>query len=791
MAFWDKFKKASVPQETVGRIGGTSPEAAVSTFETRKRSKIRVPLRVQITALLVFFVLSVAVVSFESTFAILEQDKIGAIRELQTMKAADFSRDLGEHINHARLELRENSLRLLDPERGALQVDAKNWRWIRVEGKVWKNPDFSTEKILPVDHEFFKNNEKNYFRAQVRSTDPDDLIIQDSLRVVQDNKEKVFLMEAQISKALVISDVSRMSSGPIRGLVLDGGSLTREKLNSEADVKRLLWGGLPDAVSAFSPLALAIPTLIETLALISPPTSRVFTNPLDQSKFLVSWSTVALTGTEVNLVAITFANQSEILKAFLRKKVELAFWIFLVIGFGVIAASVLGTRVSKPIESIVSAASILEKGDFRVRVDQSRGDELGDLGAAFNHMGATLEQRDLELQAANSALIQNEKLAALGTLSAGLAHEVKNPLAGILGHADMTSLAIKKMGIPNQEVLLKHIETIQKETKRCRGIIDNLMKFSRNDGGKTVTEFEIMDLELCAWDSIALNEHPLNLAKVKIEKHFSKDLWLLRGNPNQVEQVILNMMQNAGHAMPKGGVIRIGTEYYADAAAAPIGQMQALTSSDFKGPIVRIYISDSGAGMSPQVMKRIFEPFFTTKPKGVGTGLGLSVTTQILADHKARLSLSSELNKGSTFYIDFMAVKPRTPEILAQIKEVQYHRAGGTQLTTDVSTAKPVVTTQTNTALSRPPGTRPMTLSKIVKPPVEKLLSVPIAPVEEVELSGDFGGHSESSQSTGTFASKTQANFKVPQVKLKTNPAAPLTVGTQTSFVVSKPKVKS
>lgn len=751
-----------------------NPENSKAPRSSKK--KLRIPLRVQITVLLVFFVLIVAVVSFQSTFSVLEQDKIGAIRDIQTLKASDFSRDLGDRIVKTRQEMRENALRLLDTERGALQLDEAQWRWLRVETKVWNSKSFESTKILSAQHEIFKSNEKKFFQAQLHPQNRKDIILEEPLRIVQGSQERILLIQAQVSLVYITGEIERISTGPIRGLVVDASSLDVKKLGSAEDFKKIVWGAEADALENFTQLILAVPDLVKGIAQPSKPNSRLFVNSNDQSNVLVSWASVPLIGTEKNIVAITFVNQSEILKAFFRKKVELAFWVFLVMGFGTIVASVMGRRMSKPIESIVSAASVLEKGDFGVRVDQSRGDELGDLGAAFNHMGATLELRDKELQAANIALIQNEKLAALGTLSAGLAHEVKNPLAGILGHADMTSQAIKKLGIPNQEVLLKHIETIQKETKRCRGIIDNLMKFSRNDGAKSASEFEHMDLEMCAWEAIGLNEHPLNLAKVKIEKIFSPDAWMIRGNSNQIEQVLLNMMQNAGHAMPKGGSLKIGTNFFKDVSEASSGELTSYTPADFKGPIMRIFVTDSGDGMTPEVQKKIFEPFFTTKPKGVGTGLGLAVTMQILSDHKARLSLTSAPGKGTTFFIDFMAVKARTQIVIDALKEITHHRSGGEQLSTDVNIAKkdlpPSTPTSTESESSKNIEVSGGTFAD--QKSVKTFSGIPKAP-----RPASFGAptvEKKKSEDGHTVSAKTDS---VPSDSIKPAP-----------FIIPKPKVK-
>ncbi len=654
-----------------------------------KRGLIRIPLRVQITLLLGFFVLSVAGVSFQSSFSFLEEDKMGTIRELQTLKVADVSRDLSDRTQKIRQELREAGIRLLDPERGTPQLDAGVWSWVRVREKQWTSPQMKRE-VLPADAPLFTSGvSRGGFKAFKHPSEKSHLIVREPLIVGEGGKETTVMIYGEIDRRVLIGDPNRMVAGPIRGVVVDGSELNAKVPRNEREVQDSVWGGVDAASTSFASLLLRLPEIRRTLATPSRPSTRSFLDPTTKSNILVSWATVPIQSADMNMVMVSFVNQTEILRAFFRKKIELAFWVFLVMGFGIMAASFLGSRLSKPIESMVSAAKILEKGDFSVRVTQDRSDELGDLAGAFNHMGEALEQRDRDLAAANFALIQNEKLAALGTLSAGLAHEVKNPLAGILGNADLTAIAIKKMQLGNEGQLLRYVETIQKETKRCKGIIDNLMRFSRNDGAKSVIEFEQMDLEICIWDAIALTEHPLNLAKVKIVKEFSADLWLMLGNANQVEQVLLNMMQNAGHAMPEGGTLTVSTHYFPTPEQVPVGRFQAMAHPDFKGPMIRVTIQDTGTGMTEEVQRKIFEPFFTTKAKGVGTGLGLAVTMQILTEHRARVTLNSAPGEGTAFLIDFPATQPRTSDVLKHLEEVRFHRSGGSTLATDVSFGSP------------------------------------------------------------------------------------------------------
>ena len=243
-------------------------------------------------------------------------------------------------------------------------------------------------------------------------------------------------------------------------------------------------------------------------------------------------------------------------------------------------------------------------------------------------MGHELYDRENELKSAQEALIQSEKMSALGQTSAGIAHEVKNPLTGILGHAQLAREKVAKKG--DTADIDKNLEIIEKETTRCKGIIENLMKFSRQE--KAVMSED--DLERVVKNGIALVEHQLNLGGVKIFQEMTPNVPKVVINGNQIEQVLINIMINAMHAMdgrdPKKLTVRVKPG----------------------NGFARIEIEDTGTGMSDAVKKKIFEPFFTTKPSGKGTGLGLSVSYGIIKSHKGILDVQSVEGVGTTFIID-------------------------------------------------------------------------------------------------------------------------------------------
>jgi signal transduction histidine kinase len=209
-------------------------------------------------------------------------------------------------------------------------------------------------------------------------------------------------------------------------------------------------------------------------------------------------------------------------------------------------------------------------------------------------------------------------------LSAGIAHEVKNPLAGILGYAQ---LCMKKLD--DDSPIIKNLKTIEKETNRCNSIIEKLMKFARQEQ----TEFEHTQINQVVEDAVGIVAHQLGVSHIKIEKELAEDLPFIHGNSNQLQQVLLNILINAQQAMDGNpGTVKIVTR---------------LTDTDS----LEIRISDTGPGLPIEIQDRIFEPFFTTKPAGKGTGLGLSVTYGIIKDHGGNIHVDSRPGEGATFII--------------------------------------------------------------------------------------------------------------------------------------------
>jgi len=281
-------------------------------------------------------------------------------------------------------------------------------------------------------------------------------------------------------------------------------------------------------------------------------------------------------------------------------------------------------RLTRPLVRLTRAAQDIGRGDFDVSLKATSRDEIGSLTHSVDHMAHELRDRERALEEAQAALIQSEKMSAFGQLSAGIAHEVKNPLAGILGY---TQLSLK--GADSDTTIYKNLKIIEQETRRCNSIIENLMKFARQDK----PELKALVLNDVIEDALVLVDHQMGISHIQLQKDLAHDLPGIKGDPNQLIQVLMNIMINAQQAMDgKGGTVTI-------------------TSSAPNRGVVELRVTDTGPGMPEEVRSKIFEPFFTTKPSGKGTGLGLAVTYGIIKDHGGNIRVESQPGEGTTFII--------------------------------------------------------------------------------------------------------------------------------------------
>jgi two-component system NtrC family sensor kinase len=300
------------------------------------------------------------------------------------------------------------------------------------------------------------------------------------------------------------------------------------------------------------------------------------------------------------------------------------------------------TRIIHPIHEMVYATQRIAEGDLSHKVNIESKDEIGLLANSFNQMtsdlkvanekliewGRTLEkkveERTKELREAQAHLFQTEKLASLGKLAAGVAHEINNPLGGILIYSHLLLEDLDKSS-PYYENLQK----IVKETTRCKDIVKGLLEFARpKEPEATSTNInELLDRSLSLVESQSLFQN------IQVEKRYSTDLPLIVADSAQLQQVFMNIILNAADAIQGEGRLTLKTYLVKD------------------GEDLVIDFIDTGSGIKEEDMKKIFDPFFTTKEVGHGTGLGLSISYSIIHKHHGTIDVKSTFGKGATFTI--------------------------------------------------------------------------------------------------------------------------------------------
>lgn len=249
-------------------------------------------------------------------------------------------------------------------------------------------------------------------------------------------------------------------------------------------------------------------------------------------------------------------------------------------------------------------------------------DKLERIQSELLHSNRELTESLQKLSRTQDQLIQAEKLASLGQLAAGVAHELNNPLGGILLYS---SLLLEKMDHAHEH--LNDIEQIRDETKRCKNIVQGLLDFSR----QSRTQGTVVDLDTIIEKTLSLVVHQSLFKDITITKKLDPSIPKIYADPGQLQQVFLNIILNAAQAMQGKGNLTLTTRKHHDKVIA-----------SFK---------DTGPGMSEKIRKKIFDPFFTTRPQGQGTGLGLAIAYGIVQKHKGTIQVKSRPGKGAEFRI--------------------------------------------------------------------------------------------------------------------------------------------
>jgi len=341
------------------------------------------------------------------------------------------------------------------------------------------------------------------------------------------------------------------------------------------------------------------------------------------------------------------------------------------LAFIVIASLLVGFFVHRlvylPLRDLESGAQRLATGNLDQPIPVRSGDEFGKLASSFNAMtdalrnsreelresARTLEQkvekRTRELRRAQAETMRGEKLASVGLLASGVAHELNNPLTGIL---TFSHLLREKM--PDKSPDAEDMDLVIRETKRCAAIIKRLLDFAR----EKQPEKKFTDLNQIIADTVRIVEQPAHLRDIEIVLDLDRSLPPIWIDADQIKQVIMNMVVNAQHAVEEKGNITIRTRRALD---------PRVSAAEAK-PMVAISVIDTGCGIPEKNLKRIFDPFFTSKDVGRGTGLGLSVSHGIVEAHGGFIEVESRVGEGSTFRI-FLPLTPPSAVSESKISE--------------------------------------------------------------------------------------------------------------------------
>lgn len=305
--------------------------------------------------------------------------------------------------------------------------------------------------------------------------------------------------------------------------------------------------------------------------------------------------------------------------------------------------------VGKPIKALKKGTEHLSRGELGYQIEERSQDEVGDLARSFNSMSLQLraahkeiltwaktledrvEQKTTELKRAHDHVLHVEKMASIGKMAAVVAHEVNNPLSGILTYAKLLRKWVGSGQIEHEkrEDAMQCLELIATESRRCGDLVKNLLTLSRT----APMNIQSNDLHAVIDRCLLLVRHQLELAGIQLQLNLPDDLPRVPCDPAQMEQVFLALIMNAIDAMPRGGNLWIETRLSPDETE------------------ITTQVRDDGAGIAPDVLPQIFEPFLTTKESGHGVGLGLAISRGIMERHNGRIEVESELGRGTTFKV--------------------------------------------------------------------------------------------------------------------------------------------
>ncbi|HET6180087.1 MAG TPA: ATP-binding protein [Candidatus Sulfotelmatobacter sp.] len=310
--------------------------------------------------------------------------------------------------------------------------------------------------------------------------------------------------------------------------------------------------------------------------------------------------------------------------------------------------------VGRPVKALERGTERLAAGDLGYQIDVQSQDEIGELASSFNGMSRQLasehnenvawthtleervEQKTRELKRAHEHALHTEKMASIGKMAAVLAHEINNPLSGILTYAkllrkwiDREEMPCEGAGRARRQEICDSLDLIATESRRCGDLVNNLLTFSRT----TPMNLQPTNLNQVIGRSLRLVQHQLDLASIQVEQRLDPNLTQVLCDAAQIEQVVLALVMNALDAMPQGG------------------NLWLTTTSSREHSQVSIVVRDDGTGIPPEILPHLFEPFLTTKESGHGVGLGLAISHSILERHSGNIEVQSEVGRGTTFTV--------------------------------------------------------------------------------------------------------------------------------------------
>ena len=324
----------------------------------------------------------------------------------------------------------------------------------------------------------------------------------------------------------------------------------------------------------------------------------------------------------------------------------LLYTVLAILGVAVLIVAFVQHMVGEPLKALTEGTHRLGSGDLGYQIHLKSSGELQELATSFNTMSCQLneahseinawartleervEQKTRELSGAQDEMLRVERMASIGKLAAVVAHEINNPLAGILTYAKLLKKRLSRGPEPNAENI-SMLDLVESESRRCGEIVKNLMTFAR----PTSMNREPVNLNTVIDRCLRLVQHQLELKSIELHKPLEANLPLVRCDAGQIEQVVLALVMNAIDAMPNGGNLTVTSRGGLDAKH------------------VQIEVRDDGVGMPPDVLSNMFEPFFTTKEHGRGLGLGLAISRNIVDRHGGRIQVASQPGHGTTFTI--------------------------------------------------------------------------------------------------------------------------------------------